>query len=174
MYCLSLKSPLRMEKFSLPAGLDRMDLQILRLLQEDATLTHKELAAKLGLTITPVYERVRRLEREGFLRKYVALVPPEKLGFGLVAFCNVSLVQHSTPLLKLFEEKVRALHEVVTCYHIAGQFDYLLKIMVPDMEAYQRFIVEKLAALDNIRQVQSSFVMTEVKYSTALPLGENF
>ena len=160
-----------MEKISPPPGLDELDLQLLRLLQEDATQTHKELAAHLGLTITPVYERVRRLQREGYIRKYVALVAPARLGFGLIAFCNVSLVQHSTPLLKLFEEKVGALQEVVTCYHIAGQFDYLLQIMVPDMEAYQRFIVEKLAALDNIRQVQSSFVMTEVKNSTALPLG---
>ena len=160
-----------MEKFSLPAGIDLMDLQILRLLQGDATLTHKEIAAHLGLTITPVFERVRRLERDGFILKYVALVSAAKVGLGLIAFCNVSLVQHSTPLLKLFEEKVLSLHEVVTCYHIAGQFDYLLKIIVPDMEAYQRFIVEKLAALDNIRQVQSSFVMTEVKYSTELPLG---
>lgn len=160
-----------MEKNSLPSALDQLDLQILRLLQDDATLTHKEIAARLGLTITPVYERVKRLQREGYILKYVALVSPGKMGLGLKAFCNVSLVQHSTPLLKLFEEKVLSLQEVVTCYHIAGQFDYLLKIMVPDMEAYQRFIVEKLAALDNIRQVQSSFVMTEVKYSTALPLG---
>jgi DNA-binding Lrp family transcriptional regulator len=158
-----------MEKNSLPGGLDHLDLQILKLLQHDATLTHKEIAAELGLTITPVYERVRRLEREGFILKYVALVSPGKMGLGLTAFCNVSLVRHSTPLLKLFEEKVMSLQEVVICYHIAGQFDYLLKIVVPDMEAYQRFIVDKLAALDNIRQVQSSFVMTEVKNSTALP-----
>jgi len=160
-----------MEKFSVPPGIDGQDLQILRLLQTDATLTHKEIAGQLGLTITPVYERVRRLERDGFIRKYVALVSPAKVGLGLTAFCNVSLVQHSTPLLKLFEQKVLSLHEVITCYHIAGQFDYLLQIIVPDMEAYQRFIVDKLAALDNIRQVQSSFVMTEVKYSTELPLG---
>jgi Lrp/AsnC family transcriptional regulator, leucine-responsive regulatory protein len=160
-----------MEKNSVPAGMDILDVKILQLLQGDAKLTHKEIAANLGLTITPAYERVRRLEREGFIRKYVALAAPEKLGFGLVAFCNVSLVQHSTPLLKLFEEKVLSLHEVISCYHIAGQFDYLLKIVVRDMDAYQRFIVDKLAALDNIRQVQSSFVMTEVKYSTALPLG---
>ncbi|MBK6620253.1 MAG: Lrp/AsnC family transcriptional regulator [Saprospirales bacterium] len=160
-----------MEKISLPVGIDALDLQILRMLQKDATHTHKEIAAQLGLTITPVYERVRRLERDGFIQKYVALLSPAKAGLGLIAFCNVSLVQHSTPLLKLFEETVLSLQEVVTCYHIAGQFDYMLKIIVPDMEAYQRFIVDKLAALDNIRQVQSSFVMTEVKYSTELPLG---
>ncbi len=155
----------------MPVGIDALDLQILRMLQKDATHTHKEIAAQLGLTITPVYERVRRLERDGFIQKYVALLSPAKAGLGLIAFCNVSLVQHSTPLLKLFEETVLSLQEVVTCYHIAGQFDYMLKIIVPDMEAYQRFIVDKLAALDNIRQVQSSFVMTEVKYSTELPLG---
>lgn len=160
-----------MEKISLPVGIDALDLQILRMLQKDATHTHKEIAAQLGLTITPVYERVRRLERDGFIQKYVALLSPAKAGLGLIAFCNVSLVQHSTPLLKLFEETVLSLQEVVTCYHIAGQFDYMLKIIVPDMDAYQRFIVDKLAALDNIRQVQSSFVMTEVKYSTELPLG---
>lgn len=162
-----------MEKKSLPQGLDGNDVLILELLQADATLTHKEMANRLGLTITPTYERVRRLEREGYIRKYVALAAPDKLGFGLVAFCTVSLVMHSTPFLKLFEQKVTSLHEVISCYHIAGQFDYLLKIVVRDMDAYQRFIVEKLAALDNIRQVQSSFVMTEVKYSTALPLHGN-
>ena len=149
---------------------DAIDLRILALLQEDGKMTNKEVAGRLGLTVTPVYERIRRLEREGFIRQYAALLSKEKLGLEVLAFCNVSLREHSRPLIKQFEQEVLLLKEVLACWHIGGGFDYLLKVVVEDMESYQTFIVDKLAALDNIGQVQSSFVLTEVKNSTAYPL----
>ncbi len=148
--------------------LDPIDLRILDLLQEDAKLTNKEIAAQLGMSTTPVYERIKKLEEKGYISQYVALVDRKKLGFPLVAFCNVSLKEHSNKYLKIFEREVLSLNEVIECYHIAGAFDYLLKVLAQDMGTYQDFIVNKLAKLENIGNVQSSFVMTEVKYSTKI------
>ncbi len=110
------------------------------------------------------------MEEDGYIRKYVALADKDKLGLSLLAFCNVSLKEHARDALLNFEEQVRGLPEVIECYHIAGLFDYLLKVVVTDMAAYQHFIVNKLAAFDNIGNVQSMFVMTEIKYSTRLPV----
>lgn len=149
-------------------AIDPTDMRILNLLQEDAHLTNKEIAAQLGLSTTPVFERIKRLEEDGIISQYVALVNRQKLDYALLAFCNVSLKEHSRNFLKQFENEVRSLKEVIECYHVAGMFDYLLKVVVKDMDAYQDFIVNKLAALDNIGNVQSSFVMTEIKYSTRL------
>lgn len=150
--------------------LDATDRRILDLLQSDALLTNKEVAAQLNMTTTPVFERIKRMEEDGYIRKYVALADKDKLGLSLLAFCNVSLKEHARDALLNFEDQVRSLPEVIECYHIAGLFDYLLKVVVPDMSAYQHFIVNKLAAFDNIGNVQSMFVMTEIKYSTRLPL----
>ncbi len=147
-------------------GLDNTDSRILELLQQDARLTTKELASHLNLTTTPVYERIKRLERDGYIQKYVALVDKKKVGLRLLAFCNVSLKEHNAEFLVRFEEAVRSLPEVMECYHIAGLYDYLLKVVVKDMDAYQHFVAKKLAALENIGKVQSSFVMTEIKHST--------
>ena len=149
--------------------LDTIDKRILQLLQQDAKQTNKEIVAKLNLTTTPVYERIKRLEREGFINKYVALVDQKKVQLGLVAFSNVSLKEHAAKYLIRFEKDVQSLDEVVECYHIAGMFDYLLKVVVKDMETYQHFVAKKLAGLENIGQVQSAFVMTEIKHSTCLP-----
>ncbi len=150
--------------------LDATDLRIMALLQENAHLTNKEIAARLGMTTTPVYERIKRLEEGGYIRQYVALADRMKMGFSLGAFCNVQLKEHSRPYLVQFEKEVRSLPQVTECYHIAGMYDYLLKVIARDMSDYQNFIMNILAALDNIGNVQSSFVMTEIKYSTALPI----
>lgn len=152
--------------------LDALDRRILDFLQQDALLTNKELAARLNMSTTPVYERIRRLEEDGYIRRYVAILDKAKLGFQLTAYCNVQLKEHTKSFLKEFEARVGALPEVIECYHIAGMYDYLLRVVVPDMDAYQNFIVHKLADLPNIGNVQSSFVMTEIKYSTALPVLE--
>jgi Lrp/AsnC family leucine-responsive transcriptional regulator len=152
-------------------NLDATDLRILALLQENAQLTNKEIAARIGMTTTPVYERIKRMHEQGYIRRYAALLDREKLGLALVAFCNVQLKEHSRPYLVQFEEQVRALNAVVECFHLAGMYDYLLKVVTKDMADYQHFIINTLAALDNIGTVQSSFVMTEIKYSTALPIG---
>ncbi|NJN78212.1 MAG: Lrp/AsnC family transcriptional regulator [Saprospiraceae bacterium] len=141
---------------------------ILTFLQQDSKLTNKEIAAQLNLTTTPIYERIKRMERDGVIEKYVALVNPDKVGLQLTAFCDVSLKEHSKEFIEKFEQEISAFSEVNECYHIAGTFDYLLKIFVTDMSAYQNFIINKLATLENIGKVQSSFVMTTVKKSTAI------
>jgi DNA-binding Lrp family transcriptional regulator len=144
----------------------------LKLLQQDAKLTNKEIAAKLNLTTTPVFERIKKLEREGYIDKYVALVDRKKVDLSMMVFCNVSLKEHATEFLNRFENDVQSLAEVVECYHIAGMFDYLLKVVVKDMDTYQDFVANKLAGLNNIRKVQSAFVMSEIKHSTQLYLGK--
>lgn len=152
--------------------LDQTDSKILELLQHDAHLTTKELASQLNLTTTPVYERIKRLEREGYIQSYVAIIDKKKVGLRLMAFCNVSLKEHNAEFLVRFEEAVRSLPEVMECYHIAGLFDYLLKVVVRDMDAYQHFVAKKLAAFENIGKVQSSFVMTEIKHSTSVVIKD--
>ena len=147
--------------------LDKTDIRLLELLQADARLTIKELADKLGKTVTPVYERKRRLENEGFITRYTAMVDKNKIGKGLVAFTNVQLKQHAQGFLLGFEKAIVKFEEVMECYHMTGMYDYLLKVAVTDMAAYQDFIVNKLARLTDIGTVQSSFVMTEVKFETA-------
>ena len=150
--------------------LDATDLRILQMLQENSNLTTREIAAHLHITTTPVFERVKRLEREGYIVRYVAHLDRKKVGLSLVAFTNVSLKEHNTEFLSRFEAAVLSLPEVMECYHIAGFFDYLLKVVVKDMEAYQHFVAKKLAAFENIDKVQISFVMTEVKHTTSLHL----
>ena len=151
--------------------LDHTDKQLLTLLQENSKQTHKSLANQLALSTTAVYERIKRLEREGFIRKYVALADNKKVGRGFTAFCHVRMTQHVKPHVLRFEKQVMELEEVTECYHISGDHDYLLKVHVADMEAYREFIVGKLTALDNIGSTQSFFVINEVKYTTAIDLN---
>jgi len=150
--------------------LDITDRKILKLLQYDTRLTNKELADKLGKSVTPIYERIRRLEREGYIRQYVALLDRQKVGILLLAYTNVQLKEHSFSMLKAFEKAIVKLDEVMECNHMTGSYDYLLKIGVRDMQEYQEFIINKLSRLANISTVQSSFVMTELKNETAFHL----
>ena len=150
--------------------LDQFDRMLLQELQENSKLTIKELAGRIGLSPTPVHERIKKLERMDIIIRYAAVVNPKEVGLQLTAFCNVSLKQHSQDYLLRFQEEVLRFKEVVECYHTAGSFDYLLKIMVPDMAAYQHFIVNELAAFAYIGKVESSFVMTEVKSFGGLPI----
>ena len=152
--------------------LDQTDRRILALLQQDAKFTNKEIAARLGMTTTPVYERIKKLDEQGFIQKYVGLLDRQKLGYTVLSFCNISLKEHAQPYLQKFEREVLTLTEVQECYHIAGMYDYLLKVVARDMAAYQHFIANKLAALENIGNVQSSFVMMEIKCSTEIPVFE--
>jgi DNA-binding Lrp family transcriptional regulator len=150
--------------------LDTTDRKILKLLQYDTRLTNKELADKLGKSVTPIYERIKRLEREGYIRQYVALLDRQKVGIMLLAYTNVQLKEHSFNMLKAFEKAIVKLDEVMECNHMTGSYDYLLKIGVRDMQEYQEFIINKLSRLANISTVQSSFVMTELKNETAFHL----
>lgn len=150
--------------------LDRTDKALLRLIQDKSDYTTKELAAKLNLSPTPVYERIKKLEKSEIIVKRVALLDEKKLGFGLTAFCNIQLKEHSKVFLEEFEHNIQEIPEVTSVYHIAGMSDYLLKVVIKDMQEYQNFVINKLATLKNIGNVQSSFVMTEVKKSTKLPI----
>jgi len=150
--------------------LDKVDHHILEMLQENAKLTTKEVANVLGLSITPVYERIKRLERHKIILKHVVLVDRKKIGRGLIGFCNVSLNQHSKDNLLKFEEDILKFEEVLECYHITGKFDYMIKIAVEDMEAYHKFTYYHLATLDNVGNVHTVFAMNDIKYSTAYPV----
>lgn len=152
------------------AKFDAIDKRILMLLQHDARLTTKEIADKLGKSATAIYERIRWLENEGYIQQYVAILSKEKIEKTLVAYTNVQLKEHAHQMLKDFEKAVVKLSEVMECYHMTGSYDYLLKIVAGDMKAYHDFMLNKLAKLANIGTVQSSFIMTEVKYSTAYTL----
>ncbi|MDX2283722.1 MAG: Lrp/AsnC family transcriptional regulator [Bacteroidia bacterium] len=149
---------------------DAIDRELLRQLQRDARQTHKQLAAQLGLTVTPVYERVRRLERQGWIQRYTAICDRHKLNRGLMVFCFVSISPHKADLLRDFEAKVSAMPEVTGCYHLTGEFDYLLKVLVADVEAYRHFMVNRMATLGPLSRVQSSIVMAEIKDTASVPI----
>ena len=150
--------------------LDSTDRKILHILQEDAKITNTALAAKFKLTATPVYERVKKMEQSGVISKYVALLDQKKVNKNLIIFISISLKNHARSYLTKFKETIDLYDEITECYHIAGNYDFLLKAQLKDMEAYQKFILSKLSVDENIGQVQSSFVLSKNKYSTALPV----
>ncbi len=147
--------------------LDETDKDILRYLQQDAKLTTKELASRLNLSPTPVYERIRRLEDQGVIKKYVALVDREKVGRDLMVLCNIRLKEHAQEAGAKFVKAIVGMSEVVECLNISGDYDFLIKVVVSDMREYQSFIMNKLASLENIGSTQSIFVMGEIKNETA-------
>ena len=144
--------------------LDKTDLQILRVLQNNSRLTTKELAAKVNLSPTPVFERVKRLEANGYIKKYVAVLDPAKLNRGFVVFCSVKLRRLNRDIAAEFTRIVREIPEVTECYNISGDYDYLLKIHAPDMKYYQEFILNVLGTIDSLGSLESTFVMDEVKH----------
>ena len=151
---------------------DSIDRQLLTLLQDDCKQTNKELSAKLGLSVTAVYERIKKLEREGVISKYVSLLNKEKLGLGFVVFCQIKLVKHAKDYLTEFEREVIQLDEVLECYHVSGDYDYLLKVIVKDMQHYRQFMVTKLTTIKHIGSTHSSFNINEVKHTTSIYLEE--
>ena len=150
--------------------LDKTEGLLLTLLQENSKRTNKELAHALGLSVTAVYERVRKLEKEGIISGYVALVDPGRIGRAFTAFCQIRLVQHTKSNVVKFEREVRNLPEVLEVFHVSGEYDYILKVLVQDMQAYREFILNKLTALDHIGNTQSTFVISPVKTTTAIEL----
>jgi Lrp/AsnC family leucine-responsive transcriptional regulator len=151
-------------------GLDKTDLQILKTLQKNAKLTTKELADAVHLTPTPVFERQKRLERQGYIKKYVAIVDPEKLGLGLLVFCKVKLKQINHEIADAFTRSIMFIPEVTECYNTSGAYDYLLKVRARDMKQYQEFVLNKLGEIDSVGSIESTFVMSEVKHN----YGVNF
>lgn len=151
-------------------NLDIIDMQILRELQKDAKLTTKELAAKVNLSPSPVFERQKRLEREGYIKRYVAVVDPIKTGNGIMVLCNVRLKHHSKEFSRRFTSVIAGIDEVVECFNTSGDYDYQLKIYARNMQDYQKFVLDTLGDLDCIGSLHSIFVIGEVKNTMALPL----
>jgi DNA-binding Lrp family transcriptional regulator len=141
------------------------------MLQQHSKMTIKEIAGKLNLTASPIFERIKRLEKEEYITSYRAVIDRKKIGLSLLVFCNISLIQHEATSIKKFEKDIQQFPEVIECYHIGGMSDYLIKVVAKDMDTYQHFVAKKLASVENIRQVQSSFVMTEVKSTADLPIS---
>jgi Lrp/AsnC family leucine-responsive transcriptional regulator len=150
--------------------LDGTDKKLLLLLQQDSRQTTKQLSLKLNLSVTAVYERVKKLEREGIISQYVALVDRTKVNRGFVVFCHLKLLQHTKEYLTKFEQEVVLLDEVLECYHVSGDYDYILKIYVADMEAYREFMVTKLTTLQHIGSTHSTFMIGEVKNTNVITL----
>ena len=147
-------------------NLDAIDKQLLQHLQKDCKQTNKELSNKLNLSVTAVYERIKKLERSGVISNYVSLIDKKKVDKSFVTFCSIKLVQHSKDYVIDFEKEVANLDEVLECYHISGDYDYLLKITTADMKAYNHFLYDKLLKLKAIRSVNTSFSMMQKKMST--------
>ena len=143
--------------------LDDTDLQILRTLQKNAKLTTKELADAVHLTPTPVFERQKRLEKRGYIKKYVAVLDAEKLGKGLLVFVKVKLKQINHEIADAFVRRIKRMPEVTECYNTSGSYDYLLKVRAEIMQQYQEFILYKLGEIDQLSSIESTFVMSEVK-----------
>jgi Lrp/AsnC family leucine-responsive transcriptional regulator len=147
--------------------MDTIDKNLLQLLQEDTKKTNKELSLKLNLSVTAVYERIKKLEREGIIDKYVALLNRNKIDKGFVVFCHLKLLKHTKEFINQFEKEVVQLTEVLECFHVSGDYDYILKICVKDMEEYREFMVTKLTSLEHIGSTHSTFMIGQVKNSTA-------
>lgn len=147
---------------------DDIDKKLLSYLQEDSKQTNKELSNKLSLSVTAVYERIKKLEKEEYINKYVALVNKEKINKSFVAFCHIKLIQHSQDYVIKFEKEVTNINEVLECYHISGDYDYLLKVLVKDMGAFREFMVKKLTTINHIGSTHSMFVINQVKHTTAI------
>lgn len=146
--------------------LDEIDVAILKLLQRDAKQTTKEIAATLNLTVSPVYERIRKLEAQGYIQKYVAILDQKKIGRPITAFCQVSMRYHNEAFIDNFVSEIQLLDEVQECYHMAGQVDFLLKINVKSLEDYHDFVRYKLSKIENIGVLNSTFVLKNVKHTS--------
>jgi Lrp/AsnC family leucine-responsive transcriptional regulator len=143
--------------------LDETDLQILKTLQKNAKLTTKELADAVHLTPTPVFERQKRLEKKGYIKKYVAVLDADKLGLSLQVYCKVKMKQINHEIADAFSRQIQRIPEVIECYNTSGSYDYLLKVRARDMKQYQEFVLNKLGEIENVSSIESTFVMSEVK-----------
>jgi Lrp/AsnC family transcriptional regulator, leucine-responsive regulatory protein len=150
--------------------LDEVDVQILSLLQADGRITNADLAKAVNLSPPSVLQRVRTLEKLGLIRGYFALLDYERLGLRITALAMISLSLHQEQPIERFRKAIQEIPEVLECYHVSGEFDFLLKIVVKDIRAYEQFLREKLSKIKGIGQIQTSFVLATPKYSTQVPL----
>ena len=150
--------------------LDDIDLQILRLLQADGRITNAELAKRVGLSPPSALQRVRNLEKKGFILGYHGLLDPERLGLPVSVIAMISLSLHQDRAIEQFRKAINSIPEIVECYHVSGEYDYLLKILVSDIRAYETLIREEISKIRGIRQITSSFVLAVPKRTTQIPL----
>lgn len=152
--------------------MDTTDKQILQLLQKDAEITNKRIGIEVGLSTSAVQLRRQGLEKEGVIKRYMAVLNKEALECDFVVFCQVTLSQHKREYIESFERIITSFKEVVGCYHTSGDHDYILKIMVKDMESYRQFLVDKLTAIEHIGSTHSAFVINELKDALEIPIDK--
>jgi len=151
-------------------SIDHLDKKILNLLQENGRITNAQLAKEVGLSPPPMLERVRKLEKNGYIKKYVALVDPKKLERGTIAFVAVALRFHRQDAIQEFVTEIQKIPEVLECYHITGEEDYLLKVVIKDISEYERFLLEKLTRFSGISKIKTSFILSTLKQETKIPI----
>jgi Lrp/AsnC family leucine-responsive transcriptional regulator len=150
--------------------LDRLDIRILEELQNDGSMSNLELSKRVNLSPSPCLMRVRALKEQGVIRNYVALTDPKKLGLGLNVFISISLKEQSKQALGEFEKRIAEHDEVMECYLMTGDSDYLIRVAIADMVSLEKFILEQLTPITGIEKIRSSFALKQVRYKTALPL----
>ena len=150
--------------------MDATDKKILMLLQQNAKLNTKEIAEKVDLSVSPTFERIKKLEQKQYIKKYVAVLDGTKIGKSISVYCQVTLAVHSRELIDDFKKHINELPEIMGCFHVSGNYDFLLKIAVNDMNEYHKFIINKLSVIKGISNVQSSFVMEEIKNDISFTL----
>lgn len=151
-------------------ALDSTDKKLINLLQNDSKQTTKQLSLHLNLSVTAVYERIKKLEKEKVIEKYVAIINKTKIEKSFLVFCHIKLIQHTKEYVETFEREILKLEEVSECFHVSGDYDYILKIYVKDMDEYRNFMVTKLTAIKHIGSTHSTFAIEEVKSTTAINL----
>lgn len=152
--------------------LDPTDIRILQLLQDNARLTNKQIGEKLHKTASPINDRIRKLQEQGYIKKYVAVLDRKKIGRGLMAFTHVQLRDHSRESLSHFESEIIKFPEVLECYHMSGQYDFILRVAVKDLDAYHEFLMSHIFETIPMGSVLSTFVMKEAKAETAFPIKD--
>ena len=152
--------------------LDELDLKILTYLQEDSRMTIRDIAKALNISTTPIFNRIKRLEKEGVIEQYVAIVNPEKVGKMLFAFVFISLKEHSKEAVESMEKQVTGFSEVLECHYVTGGADFFLKVIVKDIKAYNSFVSEKLFSVKNIGKIESLLSLNQVKSTNVIPLDE--
>ncbi|MDD7914956.1 Lrp/AsnC family transcriptional regulator [Polaribacter ponticola] len=150
--------------------LDTIDKKLINLLQNDSKQTTKQLSLQLNLSVTAVYERIKKLENNKVIENYVAIINKNKIEKSFMVFCHIKLIQHSREYVTTFEREILKLEEVSECFHVSGDYDYILKIYVKDMDKYRDFMVTKLTAIKYIGSTHSTFAIEQVKNTTAIYL----
>jgi len=155
----------------MPSTLDKIDTQILTILQKNSNRTTKSIANELGMTTSPIFERIKKLEKQGYIKKYVAVLNNKKIGLKQTVFIGITLQGHTRSYLEKFVKEINNFPEIIECHRVSGNFDYLLKLVVEDIEAYERFIISKLTLLPYLGNVQSLITLSTGKETNEIDLS---